>query len=63
MMQRPLRRDEVVESIRFVVPEIVGIRDAGNPTGVVDYEGNIEVTNQIGEADQQMTVRVLAITP
>jgi hypothetical protein len=63
MMQRPLRRDEVVESIRFVVPGTVAIHDAGSQTGLVARQGTIEVTIQIGEAGQQITSRVLAVTP
>ena len=63
MMQRALRRDEVVESIRFIVPGTVAIRDASSPTGLVAREGNIEVTIQIGATGQQITARVLAVTP
>ncbi len=62
-MQRPLRRDEIVESIRFVVSGTVTIHDDGATTGLVARQGNIEVTVHMGEAGQQLTARVLAVTP
>lgn len=63
MMQRPLRRDEIVESIRFVVPGTVTIFDEARPNGKVARDGSIEVVIRIDETGQSLTARVLTVTP
>jgi hypothetical protein len=63
MMQRPLRQDEIVHSIRFVVPGTVTVHDAASPTRPVVRQGSIEVTIHIRETGQQIAAKVLSVTP
>lgn len=63
MMQRQLLPDEIVDSIRFVLPGTVTIRRADHPAGPTAREGRIEVTIRTDGTGQRVTAKVLTVTP